>query len=333
MTEVMAVNEYATSPLTFTVIELVFLGVFTTEIALKLYVYRCQLFTRRTASGKVNDGRYWNMLDCLIIGLQVIETILMPFDLESNAFQGLSVIRILRLLRLVRIVRIVKVMRFVADLRMIIYSIWRSISLFFWSVVALILLNFICSVYFTEFVLTNKVNGVIRNRTTINPYFGSLTQTMISLFQAVTGGIDWRDLTDVLSKETSPWIILPFLVYVAFNQIAMLNVISGVFLETAMEIAREEKDIYVVRNARLVFTAVDYNKSGTVTWEDFESALDHPHMQNFFEAVVRSARHVRRRGHQRRRVPQRLLASQGPLEGAGLADPLQGGLPLVREAP
>lgn len=284
-TEYMAVNELASAPLAFQVTELVFLAVFTTEISLKLFVHRCGFFACRTPTGARNDQVYWNILDCLIIGLQVIETILSPLNEDSTAFNGLSVIRILRLLRLVRIVRIVKVMRFVADLRMIIYSIWRSISLFFWSVVALVLLNFICSVYFTEFVLTNKVNGGIRNKQEINLYFGSLTTTMVSLFQAVTGGVDWGALTDVLCAETTPWIIVPFLVYVAFNSIAMLNVISGVFLETAMEIAREEKDIYVVRNARLVFTAVDYNKNGTITWEDFESALDHPNMLNFFEAV------------------------------------------------
>jgi len=285
VTEIMAVNELSVAPLAFQVIELIFLGIFTTEIGLKLFVYRCSLFRSRTPDGNRNDQVYWNFLDCTIIGLQVIEVALIPFNADGTAFKGLTVIRILRLLRLVRIVRLVKVMRFVADLRMIVYSIWRSISLFFWSVVALVLLNFICSVYFTEFVLTRKVNGDLSNPAELDRYFGSLIVTMVSLFQAVTGGMDWGALTDVLVLETHSWVLLPFILYVAFNQIAMLNVISGVFLETAMEIAREEKEIYVIRNARLVFTAADHNSTGTVTWADFERALDHPHMQSFFDAV------------------------------------------------
>eukprot|EP00415_Alexandrium_ostenfeldii_P003742 UN3742 len=212
-------------------------------------------------------------MDSTIIGIQIIENILTNLPFESiQGFKGLSVIRILWLMRLVRILRIIKVTRHVADLRMIIYSIWRSISLFFWSIMAIFLLNFIVSVYFTEFVLASKLNNQVKNKAQVDLYFGSLLQTMYVLFQVVSGGVDWGSVTDVLSDQTSYWATVPFIFFVVFNQVAVLNVISGVFLDTAIEIAKAEKDIYIVRNARLVFSAVDTARtldfSLTITWLD-----------------------------------------------------------------
>jgi len=285
MTEYMALSEIDETPKSFQAIELVFLIIFATEMGLRICVYHCSLFRMKTRQGTRNEGFYWNILDCLVIGLQVIELVLASFNVGVGALEGLSVIRIVRLLRLVRIIRVVKVLRFVRALRMIVYSIWRSLSLFLWSLSALALLNFVCSIYFTEFVLTRKVEGGLKDKAELDRYFGSLTTTMFSLFQAICGGVDWGTLTDVLERESGVLIVFPFFLYIVFNQIAMLNVISGIFLETAMEIARDEREDFVVCNARLVFSAADRQKNGTVNWPDFERALNHPDMQNFFEEV------------------------------------------------
>jgi len=285
VTEYMAASELHDDPIAFQVVEAVFFLVFSMELGMRIYVFKCSLFRLRTPEGLYNHKVYWNYLESTIIFLQALETILMHIPFGSTRFKGLSINRILRLMRLVRILRIFKVTRHVADLRMIIYSIWRSISLFFWSIMALVLLNFIVSVYFTEFVVAAKLNGQIADASELDLYFGSLVRTMIILFQAVSGGLDWGAVTDVLSDQTGEWAVLPFIFYVVFYQVAVLNVISGVFLDKAMEIAKAEKDIYIVRNARRIFMAVDRSKAGTITWDNFQSALAHPRMQKFFEAV------------------------------------------------
>jgi len=284
-TDYMAIHNLEKAPTVFQVIEMVFLLLFVTELGLRLSVQRTRLLRRRLADGSLNMNFYWNILDVLVISLQFVEILATYAKLTVNGFTQFTVLRVLRLVRLVRLVRIVKLFRFVRDLRMILFSIWRSLSIFFWAITALVLLIFMTSVYMTEMVLTRKLTGVADSQG-LEDRFGSLTKTMMSLFQAVAGGVDWKDLTDVLGEgEGANFVVGPFLVYLAFTLFAMVNVITGVFLETAMESAREEKEIYVMRNARLVFSAVDHNRNGTITWPDFEQALDHPHMQNFFEAI------------------------------------------------
>jgi len=282
-TEYRAQHQIDRTPVAFQVAELLFLLVFAAEMGLRLLVHRCWLFRCRTPQGTPNHSMHWNILDCSVIGLQVCELVLTSCDVKVKLFSGLSVMRLLRLMRLVRIVRLAKVLRFVRDLRMIVYSIWRSLSLFFWAMVALLLLNFMCSVCFTEFVHTRKLEGHVEETDDLDRYFGSLGKTMFSLFQAVTGGVDWSVMTDALGAEPTSITVLAFLLYVAFTTFAVLNVVSGVVLETAMEIAHDEKEAFVLRNAKMVFNSLDKNKDGTITWPLFERALNHPHIQSFFD--------------------------------------------------
>merc|ERR1712203_646161 len=65
----------------------------------------------------------------------------------------------------------------------------------------------------------------------------------------------------------------------------MMNVIAGIFLDTAVNKARDEKESWLAQNARRVFTAADQDRSGMISWEDFENALHHGDMHTFFKAI------------------------------------------------
>jgi len=285
-TDYLARNELQDVPTECQVIEIVFLVAFVVELGIRFLAFRLDFFRLEDASRRPNQHFYWNILDCLVIGLQVIQVVTTPFSNSSveDAMSKVSLLRLVRLVRLFRVVRLVKVLRFVADLRMIVYGIWRSLTLFFWAIVALTIMNFMCSVYFTDLVLTNKLSGTI-SAPDINKHFGSLGDTMVTLFMAVTGGRNWGDLTDILSDKMDFWVMGPFLLYMAFTLYAVLNVITGVFLETAMDSAREEKEFYVICNARLVFQAADIDGTGTITWPDLERTLEHRDVRRFFDAV------------------------------------------------
>merc|ERR1712232_642268 len=79
--------------------------------------------------------------------------------------------------------------------------------------------------------------------------------------------------------------VFPFVCYVVFALIALMNVISGVFLESAMEHAKDERNVFLAEGARVVFAAADDDNTGMITWPDFEKALCHVDMQEFFEAI------------------------------------------------
>lgn len=53
-------------------------------------------------------------------------------------------------------------------------------------------------------------------------YFGSLAGTMLALFQAVTDGQEWREMLKPLMSDISPWMAVPFCMYIAFTVFALL---------------------------------------------------------------------------------------------------------------
>lgn len=59
--------------------------------------------------------------------------------------------------------------------------------------------------------------------------YGSLDRTMLTLFQSVTGGLDWANAVHPLMEHVNGiWTALIFTVYVAFAALAMQNVVTGV---------------------------------------------------------------------------------------------------------
>jgi len=278
------------TPNEFTILEALFLTIFVLELALRIWAHGKFFFKTHTKGkrGRVkgNVDFNWNMLDFFTITLQVLEKLARQ-SIGMDDLVDISFLRILRLVRLIRIVRILKVFRYVRDLRMIVVSIWRSLSLFFWSAIAQAFMTAMWSLYFTEAVLNFKLShpDIEFDGSDLNAYFGNVSRSALSLFEAVTGGRDWADLYDELSG-LDPWFgSYPFLLYIAFTVLAILNIVNGLFLETAMDRAREERDLYLASNARAVFARADQGHTGLITWPNFQSALDHSDMVDFFEAI------------------------------------------------
>jgi len=69
-------------------------------------------------------------------------------------------------------------------------------------------------------------NRGLDSRSALDPeladYFGTLAGTMLALFQAVTDGQEWREMLKPLMREISPWMAVPFCIYIAFTVFALL---------------------------------------------------------------------------------------------------------------
>lgn len=55
----------------------------------------------------------------------------------------------------------------------------------------------------------------------------------MALFQTITGGLEWRELVTPLMRHISPGLGVVFVLYVTFTSLALMNVVTGVFVETA----------------------------------------------------------------------------------------------------
>merc|ERR550525_2081062 len=76
-------------------------------------------------------------------------------------------------------------------------------------------------------------------------YLSSLARTILSLWQAISGGADWDSMAHPLITEVHSLMGVAFAAYIAFALLALLNVVTGVFVQTALQSALEEEDNFM----------------------------------------------------------------------------------------
>merc|ERR1711920_1172925 len=86
-----------------------------------------------------------------------------------------------------------------------------------------------------------------------------------------------------------------FLFYVAFTILAVMNIITGVFVDNAMEAARGQRDFFIqkemelreqcLRELRDVFAEMDFDESGTIGLQEVKAYFEDPRVRGFFTAL------------------------------------------------
>eukprot|EP00927_Polykrikos_kofoidii_P086553 TRINITY_DN9731_c0_g4_i2.p1 TRINITY_DN9731_c0_g4~~TRINITY_DN9731_c0_g4_i2.p1 ORF type:complete len:762 (+),score=102.79 TRINITY_DN9731_c0_g4_i2:118-2403(+) len=245
-------NLHTGSPLTFVVADTMFFCIFSVEIALRVLAFGRTIFERP-------EWR-WNLFDITLTTIQTVDYILSAVVDEDdeilNFSSNFSVARMMRVLRLLRIIRLFRLLRFVAELRTMVCSIASSFKSLFWTVVLLSLIVFIVGVYLTQLVADagRARPTIFEEEESLAKYYNTLWRTFLSLFQATTGGVDWDDLLQPLAQNVSPWwttIVLSG--YIAFAVLAMMNIVTGVFVESALLSVKQDKELELVRQVRHVF--------------------------------------------------------------------------------
>merc|ERR1712241_936556 len=103
---------------------------------------------------------------------------------------------------------------------------------------------------------------------------------MFSLLLAISGGQDWQLLVEPLAVIWPGYRVL-FCFFVVFIVFGVLNVLTGVFLETALE--GEDRDLIIqahmlrmdqfVHEMQEIFAEIDTDQSGKLTWKKFQECL------------------------------------------------------------
>jgi len=268
-------------PIIFEWIERVFLTIFTVDLIMHLIAFGSELFS--------TDDVLWHVFDCFIVAMQLGDEVAKAMDNKalSKLMSSVSVLRLFHILRLVRVIRLARILRLIGELRAIILSIFATVQSLAWILVILMLFTFMVGVYITQLVTVHvlsheelaDVDPVFKNN------FGTLGRTILSLYQAVCGGILWKDLLNPLMEHISPWTSLIFCLYSGFVLFALMNIATGVFVENVRRNSDNDKEHYLVEVVREVFAAVDEDGSGQISWEEFSSQLDTPEMRQYFKLL------------------------------------------------
>jgi len=262
----------------FFVTEWIFCTIFLVEMTLRLFASSYEFFRGADC--------YFNLLDLMLVILQLVELIVEAVLSTSADKRSL---RILRAVKLIRLIRIARMLRKIRDLRTLILSIVISLQSLFWTLILLVLLIYLFALILTQLVadLPKDSSQYWKpdNKTFLHQSYGGLFRSMFSLFEALFGGQDWDVLVRPLMEEISPMMALMFVFYIAFSALAMMNVVTGVFVENVLECARKDNETFLINNVRNLFSQIDGGIYGLMNWEMFESKLQTNEMKAAFQSI------------------------------------------------
>jgi hypothetical protein len=221
-------------PTEFEIIDILFIAWYVIELALKIVVHKLFFFC--------NDEYRWNIFD---FGLVVISI----FDLMMTRLLNVAFMRALRILKLTKILRVFRLMRVMQELRMIMDSLIGCASSLFWSTVMMTLIFFMFGICFVQGVTNYLANDENQNveisvRDDLLRHWGSVQGAMLSLFKSSMGGDDWSIFYSSL-YSTGDFLAGIFLFFICFNHIALMNILTGLFVENAIKLAVPDPETQV----------------------------------------------------------------------------------------
>lgn len=184
------------------ILDLIFLGIFTIELGLKLYAYKAKFFK----SG-------WNNFDFIIVGVSY-----MPF------IEGLSVLRSLRILRVLRLISVVPQFRKVTQ------AFLDSLSGMSMIGAIMVLMFYVGAVMATKLFGEN-----------FPEWFGSIPKSLFSLFQIMTLE-SWSSGIARPVIEVYPYAWIFFVVFILVTTFIVLNLIIGVIVNSMQTVHEDTKD-------------------------------------------------------------------------------------------
>jgi len=196
-----------------------------------------------------------------------------------------------------RLIRVVRTVRFLSDLRVMANMILASFFSLFWVMVLLSTFLYMFAVVLTQAAtdFLDVVDSASAERAAaIREHFGSLFTTVYTLFQSITGGLNWGVAAEVISHTGLVYFYL-FCAFVFFCTFSFLNIITGVFVENAIELARYDRHLLEEKDTqnREIFShqvltllkEIDADRSGTITFAEFSEALSLKPVHKFMQAL------------------------------------------------
>lgn len=287
-------------PDSFTVLNYLFLAVFTFELIVKVLAFRGD-FLR-------GEDQVWNLFDTFLVMSQAAEILL-----ESSSVGG---VRAIRILRLVRTLRVIRLFHFFRELRMMVVCIFNSLMSLIWACTLLMTVTYVFAILCTQGASTyfrdpnppdptitviaaggEELAGAYQTnmlsaaglRQQLTVHFDSLLRSMLSLMMAVTGGLDWYQIAKPLMNMNYLY-LFAFLFYVLLIVLCIMNVLSALFVEMALQI--KDRDLLIqaelakidafLKDMRDLFDEVDVDGNGVVTRAELSLYMKNERVMAYF---------------------------------------------------
>merc|ERR1712050_591424 len=172
-------------------------------------------------------------------------------------------------------------------------SIASAMQSLLWTLFLLFVILYVSGVFLVIAIGEHYREGGVGGKV-IEHFFGSLVETMVTLFQAVTGGVDWETLWSAL-MDISPEASVFLLLYIFGVSFCILNMITGVFVDQAAKSAEEDlnhviqeqnnKREAVARHLKELFHEADTSGDGKITWSELREHLGNQYVRDYFKTL------------------------------------------------
>jgi len=173
-----------------------------------------------------------------------------------------------------------------------------------WAFVLIALVIFIFSIIFVTTVslyfesLDLSDSAQVKHAEVVNEHFGSMRTAAASLWAAISGGNDWMMYANLLTgtahdESGRTLLFLGFTFYIAFCQIGLLNVVTGMFVDSAVATRTRDEVVECFQSdlnstteeVKRIFKEADSDQSGHMTFKEFYKHLENPWVRAYFSGL------------------------------------------------
>jgi len=242
-----------------------------------------------------SSERMWNVFDTALVIHWLVDSAVPSKAIGERGVMIVRILRIFRIRRVVRTLRIFRMIRYFTAMRKMICAFSGSVQTLAAALVLVLFEIYFFSIFFALAVADHKEESSNEVSEALEERYGSITKSCYNMYLATTGG-DWGIIIKPLFELDPSWFFAGlFLIYISVTVFGVLNILTSVFVESAMQSTAEQRELVVEEQRRLkkayveqvrdIFKQIDTDHSGEVSVGEVEMIFSDPSLHEYLEAL------------------------------------------------
>lgn len=260
----------------------------------------CGLFTMELILRALASGRSflwsdplsnWNRFDTFMVVASLVEVVIDVSLSGDGASNDSRILGILKIVRIVRALRIGRILKYAHTFQQIAFAMHSSISTLFWVFVMVFLFMYCFAIAMCQASTSHIVEAATGSEVLptdppylqiIKTHYNNVPNAILSMFLSMTGGSNWGDMYFPIAEFSTLYAFL-FLFYIGLVFFGVLNIVTAVFVDSAMQSQAHYKDLMIqdtidhkkmyTTHLKEVFNEIDADQSGFVNQDEVEYFL------------------------------------------------------------
>lgn len=180
---------------------------------------------------------------------------------------------------------------------MMIFSILKSLKSLIWVVLVLSMTFYLFGIIFVTAATSHmprKEMWLMEENQGLVAFFGTVADAVLSLYMAMSGGRSWAEYYDVLKPLHIQYRLL-FLMFITFSVFAVVNIVTGIFVDSALECTNTDRERMVYEELETkrrclesmedAFLEIDEDCNEEIGLEEFQAKMDDERVIAYFNAL------------------------------------------------